>query len=185
MKKLLSIIATLFLFSNVNAQVSNADSMVHKIFRTIKAQDEKSFLALFPNYNQMKVLMKSVLMQDQLDEDKESADSSVNLFVESITEEVYRNEMQKEFLETYKKLSEQGNEIGLNFKNLQLTNYTIVKNPAPDSKVNTMNGILFIKDGSKDYHIPFNQVIWDDKEKGWFGVSFKDLQAGSQPIKEQ
>ena len=48
-KRLILLAAAAISFQFVSAQVRSQDSMIHKIFATLKAKDEKAFIALYPN----------------------------------------------------------------------------------------------------------------------------------------
>lgn len=56
-------LALLIMFSiqNPRAQVPNPDTMVHKIFAVLKNKDEKGFVTLYPNAEQMTKLMGRIM----------------------------------------------------------------------------------------------------------------------------
>ena len=66
MKSIRPVIVALFLFaglSSLQAQVSSADSMVHKVFAALQAKDQKAFVALYPNAQQFSRFMRHMMEQ--------------------------------------------------------------------------------------------------------------------------
>ena len=60
--RFLFLITLLLTIKKVDAQVTNADTMVHKIFAVLKAKDAKAYVALYPNKEQMVRLLQKMFV---------------------------------------------------------------------------------------------------------------------------
>ena len=53
----------------VQAQVRNADTMIHKIFASLQAKDQKAFVALYPNAEQFGRFIRGIMEQTMKSEE--------------------------------------------------------------------------------------------------------------------
>ncbi|MDQ6610683.1 MAG: hypothetical protein M3Y85_12770, partial [Bacteroidota bacterium] len=118
------------------AQVSNQDTMINKLFASLKAKDEKAFVALYPNASQfgkmMRVMMEGMLKSEQMQKMMAADEKSKNMNIDSLinTEvgkmnkpEVFA-EMQKKFGKSFQKIIEAGEKKGVNWSAAKLVSYT-------------------------------------------------------------
>jgi hypothetical protein len=163
------------------AQTRSADTIVHRTFAALKAQDKSAFIALFPAYEPFKkFLLQTMLAEKQrrmgdtlLPVDVDSLEVE---FINNLTEADYVNDMVPNFSTPFQKALEQGMEKGLNWSNAMLTNYTLTKTPTAGD-VPAMEGIMDIRDGTQEYQLAFDQIIWFEPEQSWFGINQKNWYA--------
>src|SRR5215204_6589604 len=85
---LLLIVTCSLLFQSANAQISNADSMIYKVFATLQAKDEKAFVALYPNAAQfskmMRTMMEQMMNSEQMKQMMAADEKSKNMNLDSL-----------------------------------------------------------------------------------------------------
>ena len=193
-KRLLLIITVSF-FIQSNAQISNADSMIYKVFATLQAKDEKAFVALYPNASQFSKMMRTMMeemmnseqMKQMMAADEKSKnmniDSLINTEVDKITKPEAFEEMKKGFAQSFQKTIEKGESKGVNWSNATLTSFTKDTTASMDNEMDilrnagfkTMKGVIDFSSGGKDYQMSFDKVIYLPSEGGWFGGEFPQL----------
>ena len=194
--KRLFIIATIsFLFQTAHAQVSNADSMIYKVFATLQAKDEKAFVALYPNAAQFSKMMRTMMeemmnseqMKQMMAADEKSKnmniDSLINAEVEKLSKPEVFDEMKKGFAASFQKTISKGEAKGVNWSNTTLTSFTKDTTASMDNEMDvlrnagfkTMKGIMDFNSSGKDYQISFDKVVYLPAEGGWFGGEFPQL----------
>jgi hypothetical protein len=179
MRKTLFAAAFLCLFSiTLSAQEKSADTMVHKVYRALKSKNETAFISLFPNYEQMKrFLRQSVEAELKQTKDpsaaKMSVDSLMEMMMGQMTEEAFNTQMKNEFAHSFHSILEAGEAKGINWNNTVLTHYTL--DSLVEESFPSMKGVMDLKDGEKEYQLAFNQIVWLDKEGGWFGISLRNI----------
>jgi hypothetical protein len=184
MKKILLVFALfIVVHTQVAAQEKSADTMVHKIFRSLQSNNEKAFVTLFPDYQQWKDFLKEAMVQEAKSSARSGGDSVVKINLDSIvksymgelTEASFKEEIQKKFPESFHSIMEEGKAKGMAWSQATLTSYTIDTVHELESNFPTLKGIMDVKDGDKEYQLAFEQIIWFEKESGWFGVDLKKL----------
>lgn len=185
----------LFSFQNSTAQVNSPDSMIHKMFATLQAKDEKAYLALYPSAGQFKVLMRSMMEQMLKSEEMQKMmaldEKTKNLNVDSlINEEISKMDkpgvydgIQKGFTISFKNIIEKGEKKGVDWRKAVLLNYTMdtisplnrdveILNTAG---VKNMKGVIDFKVGDSLYHMMYDKVLLIPSEGGWFGGEFPQI----------
>ena len=189
------VIALFFSVQSIHAQVSTADSLVQKVFATLKSKDEKAFVALYPNAPQfgrfirtiMEQAMKSDVVKQAMAADEKSKnmniDSLINSQVTAVSNPETFGKMQDEFGKSFQKIVEKGEQKGVNWNEAKLTGFTI-----DSSSMEGMEGVPFKLNGLKEakgvidftvggsaYQIAYNKMMYIQSEGGWFGAEFTQL----------
>jgi len=185
-------VAICFSVATVKAQVSSADSMIHKIFATLKAKDEKAFVSLYPNGKQlqnfvrtiMEASMKTEQMQQMQKMQNINLDSLVNAQLESLSKPEVMEQMQKSFGRSFQQVIEKGEKKGVNWSNAKLTTYTfdttVAVNDQEEAMMSelgykTLKGVMDFTSGDSAYQMSFNKVMYIPAEGGWFGGEFNQV----------
>lgn len=196
LKTLLFIAATIFT-TVTQAQVNSADSMVQRIFATLKAKDVQGFVALYPNAKQfgtmMRTMMEQMMNSEQMKEAMATDPNAKNMNIDSLIEaqisqlsnpEAFAM-MEKKFGQTFKKVIEKGESKGVNWSDATLVSYTIDSSASledgPDmemlknSGLKAMKGVIEFKVKDSSYQLAFDKIIYIPTERGWFGGEFPQL----------
>lgn len=194
-KRIILLVAVSLFIETANAQVSNPDTMIHKIFATLKAKDEKAFVALYPNATQfgkmIRIMMEKMLNSDEMkqmmaaDEKAKNLnfDSLINVEVAKLNNPEVFAEMKKSFASSFQKIIEKGVKKGVNWAEANLVNYTLdsVSLDEEDmamfkgSGIKNMKGVMDFTAGSTPYQMSFNKIVFLPTEGGWFGGEFPQL----------
>ena len=194
-KRLILLAAAAISFQFVSAQVRSQDSMIHKIFATLKAKDEKAFIALYPNSAQfskmMRTMMGVMLNSEQMQQMMAADEKSKNLNIDSLIDaEVAKlskpeafAEMEKSFARSFNKIIEKGESKGVNWNEATLVTYTIDTTAQLDEELEllkstgfkAMKGVIDFKSAGTDYQMSFDKVMFLPDEGGWFGGEFPAL----------
>src|SRR5689334_16890093 len=150
-KFLLAFVFLLFVSAAAIAQQKSGDTMVHKIFTALKNKNENDFVALFPNYAQMNRFLRSSL-EAELKSAPDSAmartinvDSMVHAMMGEMTEDAFKEQMQKEFSHSFRSILEEGETKGLNWGNAMLTKYTL--DSTLEESFPSLHGVMDLKEG--------------------------------------
>jgi citrate lyase gamma subunit len=198
MKSIRCIVTAIAIFlsaSSLNAQVSTADSLIQKVFATLKAKDQKAFVALYPNAQQfgrfirniMEQTMKSEEMKKLMAMDEKSKgmnlDSLIEAQVAAVTSAEGFGKMEGEFGKAFQKIIEKGEQKGVNWSEAKLTGFTI-DSVAMGEKEGIPFGITGLKEakgvidftvGDSAYQLAYNKMMYIQSEGGWFGADFAQL----------
>jgi hypothetical protein len=195
-KRLILFLAVSFAATTASAQVSTPDSMIHKLFASLKNKDENSFLALYPTGKQMGNLIRSMMetmfkseeMQKMMAMDEKSKnmniDSLINAQITQATKPETQAEMQKKFGETYSSIIEKGEKKGVNWGNAKLVSFTMDSTAEADdeemkmfagSGIKNLKGVIDFTSGGTEYQMNFDKVLFIPSEGGWFGGEFKEV----------
>ena len=185
-----------FVTTSVSAQVKTADSMVHKLFGSLKNKDEKSFTSLYPNGQQMASLMRGMMesmfkseeMQKMMAMDEKSKNLNVDSLIDAqlaqVTKPEAQAEMQKSFAKNFQEIVEKGENKGVNWSDAQLVSFTLDSTAQVDdeemkmfarSGVKNLKGVIDFRAGGTDYQMNFDKVLYIPSEGGWFGGEFKQV----------
>jgi len=193
--KLISILAFCFLLQQAQAQVSNPDTMIHKMFATLKAKDEKAFVALYPNASQfgkmmrvmMEQMLKSEAMQQMMAMDEKSknmnVDSLINTEVAKLNNPEVFAEMEKKFSKSFQKIIEKGESKGVDWKEARLVSYTMDSVSLDEeniemfkgSGIRNIKGVIDFRSGDSAYQMSFDKIVYLPADGGWFGGEFPQL----------
>ena len=196
LRRLALLLSISFFTASVDAQVSNVDTMIHKLFATLKSKDEASFIALYPNGTQMANLVRSMLntmfkspeMQQMMAMDEKSKnmniDSLVNAQVSQMNKPETQTEMKKAFSKNFQDIIDKGEKKGVNWSQAQLVSYTLDSTAeASDEEmkmfagagVKNVKGVISFTSGGADYQMNFDKVLRIPSEGGWFGGELKQV----------
>lgn len=178
----------------LHAQVRTADSLVHKIFASLKAKDEKAFVALYPDGQQfsrfMRSVMESAMKSDQMKEmlsmdttKKINVDSLIDAQVAMFSQPQMVQQMQAEFAKTFQQVIDKGEKKGVNWSQARLTGFTIdsssVKSdesmPFELAGLKEAKGVIDFMVGDSAYQLAFSKMMYIQNEGGWFGAEFPQL----------
>jgi hypothetical protein len=195
-KRLAFLLAISFATSAAEAQVSNADTMINKLFTALKNKDENAFVALYPNGKQMTTMMRGMMeqmfkseeMQKMMSMDEKSKnmniDSLINAQLSQLSKPETQAEMQKSFGKSFQEIVEKGEKKGINWSEAQLVSYTLDSSAKADdaemkmfagSGIKNLQGVIDFKAGATDYQMNFEKVLFIPSEGGWFGGEFKQV----------
>lgn len=195
-KKFILLFVVYFSIQSINAQVSNPDTMIHKLFASLKAKDEKAFVAMYPNASQMQTLVRAVMdatmrteeMQQMMAQNPQtkgmSLDSIINAQVASLSKPEVVEQMQKGFGKSFQQIIKKGEQKGVNWSHAKLTHYTFdTTAPATVKGIaalvglgyKNMKGIIDFTSDDSAYQLSFDKIISIPKEDGWFGGEFQQL----------
>jgi hypothetical protein len=195
-KRLVLLVALSFFATHINAQVKTADSMIHKLFASLKNKDEKAFTSLYPNGQQMASLMRGMMetmfkseeMQKMMAMDEKSKnlniDSLINAQLSQMTKPEAQAEMQKSFAKNFQEIVEKGEKKGVNWSQAQLVSFTLDSTAQVDDEemkmfagagIKNLKGVIDFKAGGTDYQMNFDKVLYIPSEGGWFGGEFKQV----------
>lgn len=194
-KTIILFLAVYFSIQPAKAQVGNQDTMIHKLFATLKAKDEKAFIALYPNPVQLgkvvRVMMEQVLKSEQMQMIMAADEKSKNLNIDSLinTEVAKVNnheafaEMEKRFGQSFQKTISTGEKKGVKWNEAKLISYTTdtVTGADPEkemfkaSGIKNLKGIIDFSVGDSAYQMSFDKIIYIPTEGGWFGGEFQQV----------
>lgn len=180
---------------SVQAQVSTPDSLVQKIFATLKAGDQKAFVALYPNSQQfgrfirtvMEQAMKSDVVKQAMAADEKSKNMNIDSLIDAQVAAVSNAEtfgkMQDEFGKSFQKIVEKGEQKGVKWSEAKLTGYTIDSSsmegmegvPFQLSGIKEGKGVINFTVGDSAYQMAYNKMMYIQSEGGWFGAEFTQL----------
>jgi hypothetical protein len=177
------------------AQVSNPDTMIHKLFAALKAKDEKAFVALYPNGPQfakmmrgmMEGMLKSEQMKQMMAMDPKSKDmnidSLINTEVDKMSKPKVFADMARSFGKKFQEAIENGEKKGVNWSTAKLVTYTTDTTGAlnnememfKSSGIKNMKGVIDFTAGDSAYQMSFDKLIYIPAEGGWFGGEFEQV----------
>ncbi|HEX8314032.1 MAG TPA: hypothetical protein VF609_03520 [Flavisolibacter sp.] len=196
-KRLIFLFAFAFAVTTGNAQIKSADSIINKLFTSLRNKDEKAFITLYPNGQQMASLMRGMMetmfkseeMQKMMAMDEKSKnmniDSLINAQISQVTKPEAQAEMQKSFGKSFQDIIEKGEKKGVNWSGAQLVSYTLDSSAqAGDDQeakmfagagIKNLKGVIDFKASGTDYQMNFDKVLYIPSEGGWFGGEFKQV----------
>jgi len=201
-KRLILFIAVSFTIQSAHAQVSNADSMIHKIFTTLKNKDEKAFVALYPNAKQfssfMRIMMEQMMNSEQMQQmmamDEKSKnmniDSLINTEVNKLTNPEAFAKMEQSFATKFKEIIKNGEDKGINWNDAKLATHTIDSTNTLGNEMEMLQtvgfkaikGVIDFRSSGKDYHMSFDKIMFIPSEGGWYGGEFPQVALKSESL---
>lgn len=187
--------ALFFAAQALHAQVSSPDTMVHRLFATLQAKDEKAFVALYPNAEQfgrfirgiMEQTMKSEQIRSLMAMDEKTKGLNLDSLVDAqIVEETKPEKFAKtqaQFGKTFQQIIEKGEKKGVNWSQAKMTGYTIDSSsfgekegmPFQLTGLKEAKGVIDFTVGDSAYQLAFGKMMMIEKEGGWFGADFTQL----------
>jgi hypothetical protein len=184
-----------FLLPSLQAQGSTADSVVHRAFASLRTNDEKAFLALYPDAKQFirftRSIMEQVLKSDAMKQifamDEKTKNMNMDSLIMAEVEKISRPEeykaMQDKFVSTFRSTLQKGEGKGVQWNEAKLTRYTIDSSTVTDKEAEQFNlaglkeakGVIHFSVGDSAYQLAFNKMMFIPDEGGWFGIDFAQL----------
>jgi hypothetical protein len=187
------LLAICFATQPMRAQVSNADTMIHKLFATLKAKDQNAFISLYPDANQfgrfirniMEQTMKSDEIKKMMEMDPKTKginlDSLVDVETANATKPEAMAALSKEFSRQFQQIIAKGEKKGVKWNEAVLTSYTIDSSAAQEGVpfvpkgFKEAKGVIDFKVGNEAYQLAYGKVMFLESEGGWFGAEFPQL----------
>lgn len=203
-QRALLLIAVLTAATGVRAQVQNADTMINRLFATLKAKDEKAYVALYPNSQQLGRFMKKIMQTQRnvmtalqqtdssqgkgqspvnMDSLLRSVDSMMTAQLAEMTKPENYAAMEKKFAKSFAPVLQQGEAKGVNWAAATLTGYRLDSTVQTDSAAvkmlgadfKSLKGVLDFTSGGKAYQLSVDNVVYLPEEGGWFGGDFGEV----------
>jgi hypothetical protein len=183
-----------FAAQSLSAQVSNADTMIRRIFATLKANDQKAFVALYPNRQQFGRFMRNLMEQTFNSEEMKKVmaqdekaknlniDSLIGAQVATLTSEAAFSQMENAFGAMFQSIIKKGEAKGVKWSDATLVSYTIdssadVADGAPfqPAGMKALKGVIDFTSGGSPYQLAYEKVMYLPTEGGYFGADFPQL----------
>jgi len=195
-QRLALLLTILVASANAHAQVSTPDAMIRQLFTTLKNKDEKSFVALYPNGQQMSKLVRGMMetmfkseeMQKMMAMDEKSKnmnlDSLIDAQVAQMAKPEAQAEMQKSFAKSFQAIIAKGEKKGVNWSQAEITSFTMDSTAESDDQdmkmfagagMKTLKGVIDFTAGGTPYQMSYEKVLYLPSENGWFGGEFKQV----------
>jgi len=174
--------------SSLQAQVSNPDSIVRKLFATLPANDESGFVALYPSPQQLMELVKNIMMSEEVRNqiamgsgDKNiNMDSLIQAQLSAMEKPEVAAEMTKSFGKNFQRAVEKGKAKNIDWKKARLLSYTADTASGSDKDeamlqklgYKTLNGVIDFSVDTAVYQMQFSKIIFIPKANGWYGGEF-------------
>jgi hypothetical protein len=193
MKKRKGVLLLCFVFLSVfsvQAQVSNPDSIVRKLFATLPTNDESGFVALYPSPQQLMELVKSIMMSDEVRKqiamssgDKNiNMDSLVQAQLSAMAKPEVAAEMTKSFGRNFQRAVENGKAKNIDWKKARFLSYKLDTAAAGNDEAmlgklgyKTLNGVIDFSVDTAMYQMQFSKIIFIPKANGWYGGEFGQI----------
>lgn len=191
MKRGLCIFFFLFAYT-MQAQVINPDELIHKIFATLQAKDEKAFLALCPDSMQLVQIMKRLadgviadikadVSQDLSRSSMASFDKSLNSVRSSLQRIYSPKEIQRikqSFTDDFRSIIKDGEMRGIDWATTTFINYTLDSTEngrslygqslPKHSDLQSMRGKIYFKDRDSTCQLWFSDLLFISEENRWY-----------------
>lgn len=190
--------------TTLHAQARSADDMAQKIFTSFQTKDEKAFIALYPNKEQMmglvKKMMKGVMAElknspETMEELKKESNGNIDSLLSAEFEKKASPEemvkMQEKYTKDFRKWIEEGEKKGVSWSNARITKTeidTVAENDEAMQKLfgsdqfKSMKGSIHFTSNNIAYQLRFGQVMFLPEENGWFGVKVKQIAKEGEPL---
>ena len=194
-RRIVFAVLAILALQTAQAQVRNADTMIHRIFATLKAKDQQGFVALYPNAEQFGRFIRNIMEQTMKSEQVKSLlamdEKTKNLNIDSLMEAEIANETkpekfaetQRKFAKTFQQIIEKGEKKGVNWSGAKLVSYTIDSTDLGNKEgmpfqlpgLKEAKGVIDFTVGDSAYQLAYNKMMFIESEGGWFGADFSQL----------
>lgn len=156
-----------------DAQVSNKDEMIKKVFSVLKNKDEEGYINLFPDAITIKAFLITLIKADT------SADMNamITAYIDQITDSSLRVDLRKDF----KKYIKKGEEKGVDWGHSVFISYNAdsVMEKQDGIEAPKLTGKMYFSSRNKDFFLKFDNIIWFEN-KGWYGVEINRVDEKSK-----
>lgn len=193
-QRLVAALAAFLFAQSVGAQVRNADTMVQKLFASLKAKDQQAFISLYPNSAQFVRFIRDVMQQslksDEMKKMMAQDEKTKNMNIDSLIDaqaNAFSNptefaQMQAAFSGTFQKIIAKGEQKGVDWNKAVITHYTIDSTEGDGSGsafqpkgMKSMKGVIDFTVGGSPYQLAYDKIAYFPTEGGWFGGEFPQL----------
>ena len=201
-KRLFFLSCAVLLMKSSHAQISSPDTMVHRIFTSLKNKDEKGFVALFPNQEQMTKMMSKLMAglvteiakMDTTNKKEIRQDDLNEMMLEQMKSKTKPEELTKEyerFGKNFRDIIKKGEQRGINWNNITLLKYTYDTIAMKDEMavklfgtagMKSMKGQLFFTSADTIYQVSFKETMYLPEERGWYGAELYRLKTENEKL---
>ena len=161
------------------AQTASVDSLVHKLFLSLKNKDEKSYIDLFPSYTLTKNMFRKSVEKMKgniaIPDAKINMDSLMDAELDKFTEDTYKADIQGNLRKSFQSIIKEGEYKGIKWSRSQLASYTLDTINEPDIDVTSVKGMLNLTDSANEYELYFTDILFFEEDKKWYGASLNKL----------
>ena len=201
-KRLLFLSFAVLLIKSSHSQISSPDTMVHRIFTSLKNKDEKAFVALFPNQEQMTKMMSKLMAglvteiakMDTTNKKEIKQDDLNEMMLEQMKSKTKPEELTKEyerFGKNFRNIIKAGEQRGIDWKSITLLKYTYDTIAMKDEMavklfgtdgIKSMKGQLFFTSADTTYQLSFKETMYLPEEGGWYGAELYRLRTENEKL---
>jgi hypothetical protein len=167
----------LFAF-RAEAQIKDKDTLVQRIYRSVKNTDEQAFVQLFPDYRQIRAILDNMLEKVK---DSTARAMMAQGFLQ-LNEDLYKDKMLHEITASFQKLIRQGTDKGITWSELAFTGSNVEEEILEDFGSKQLKGVIHLKDAKQEYDLHFSETIWSEPEKAWFGAILRGIVKKGEPL---
>lgn len=164
------------------AQETNKDVMVKKVFEALTRKDQQAFFQLFPSPQKTRELIRDIVMKSAPASESVKASHMADSLLTGMTDSMINAEMKRDFQRYIKK----GETKSVDWSKAVLVSYTADSVEANETEMikAVMSGKIYFNVGAKEYYMSYNQVIWF-AGSGWYGVNIKRIDEKSKETDEE
>ncbi|GAA4742447.1 hypothetical protein [Flavisolibacter ginsenosidimutans] len=195
-KILALVILVCFASTLLNAQEKSIDTLIHKLFSSLKQQDEKAFIALYPNGQQFAYIMRPLIedafksneMKGALASNEKTSsiniDSLIEVQMNQVTAPQVEAELSKKYSQLYHEFIEKGEKKGVKWQEAELISISLDSTlDKSDTEVKsllqagmkTMKGIVDFRSNKVNYRMTFAKFVNVPQAGGWFSGEIKEI----------
>ncbi len=179
MKKLFLILTILFLSGkNVYSQINDTNKFIHELFSSFQTQDEKRFVNLYPNANQLKTVLYDIMKRQA------GADTSGMHMGKAMLDEINDSALYNDYAREYRKAMDSARVAGVIWADARFAFSQADTSKAEDIDGKMLRGMIYFTSGQKDYFISFYEVLWPKVLDGWVGASIRNIGITKHPDDE-
>jgi hypothetical protein len=165
-----------------NAQETNKEVVVKKIFEAVKNKDEKAFLHLFPTPQGTRDFIRDIVMKSAPADDSAKARLMADSLLFGMTDSMINSEMKRDFSRYIKK----GEAKSIDWSKAVLVSFTADSVMTNETEMITaaLSGKIYFNVGATEYYMSYDQVLWF-AGKGWYGVNIKRIDEKAKESDEE
>ena len=170
MKRIFLILFPFFLFfHSTNAQIKDTDTFIRQLFNSLQQQDEKKFIDLYPNANQLKSILLSMMKNES------GTDTSSLQLGKAMLNEITDSSLYFEYAKEFRDAMDSSRIAGVDWNDAKFSFSQADTSKAVDIDGIMLRGIIYFSSQQKDYFISFYEVLWPKQLDGWVGVSIRNI----------
>jgi hypothetical protein len=156
-----------------DAQVTNKDEMIRKIFAVLGNKDEEGYIKLFPDAATIKAFLSTLIKADTSGD----MNAMITDYISQITDSSLRVDLRKDF----KRYIRKGEDKGVDWGHSVFVSYTAdsIMEKKDGIEAPKLTGKIYFNSNNKEYFLKFNDIIWFEN-KGWYGVGINRVDEKSK-----